>query len=463
MKKSPIFLNLKLWYLISLEAVKRYRVFFILSLTAILILTFIQIRFNLLKTKSSISIGFIGTYQEHDLPIEVLKFTSQPLVEQDQTGRVKGKLVSGWEINNDATNFKFKLRDGIKWIDGSLVKSQNLEFPIPDLDIKYPDDKTIQFNLKESYSPLPSLLTKPAYKKGSFLGTGPYKITKIEKSRIFITKIKLESPDPKLPTIFVRFYPSEKTGITGFNLGEIQALLGITNPKLFSQNPDVNIKKKVDYSKIVTILFQNKDPLLSSRSLRQALAFITPKIEGEEIANNPYPHNFWAYNPDSKKYLDNPDDAKTALERAKTNISQEKIAQAELTLTTIPNLEEVGNQVVSSWKNLGLNSKLRIESGIPQNFQALLITQSIPQDPDQYFLWHATQTKTNLTGYDSKRADKDLEDGRKMITEEDRKAKYFDFQKTLLEDAPAVFLYFPKYNIVYLKKSGKLLEKILSL
>ena len=150
------------------------------------------------------------------------------------------------------------------------------------------------------------------------------------------------------------------------------------------------------------------------------------------------------------------------MERAKANMPEDKLAK-ELILTTIPNLEEVGNKIISSWKNLGLNTKIRIESGIPQNFQVLLITQSIPQDPDQYFLWHATQIKTNLTGYDSKRADKDLEDGRKMITEEDRKTKYFDFQKTLLEDAPAVFLYFPKYNIVYLKKSGKLLEKILSL
>ena len=81
------------------------------------------------------------------------------------------------------------------------------------MDIKYLDDNSIQFILKESYSPLPSLFTKPIRKKNSLLGTGPYKITKIEKSRIFITKIKLESLDPKLPTIFVRFYPSEKVGI----------------------------------------------------------------------------------------------------------------------------------------------------------------------------------------------------------------------------------------------------------
>jgi len=148
------------------------------------------------------------------------------------------------------------------------------------------------------------------------------------------------------------------------------------------------------------------------------------------------------------------------LQRAKTALSDDQL-HSELILTATPNLEEVGKVVASAWKTLGFDSKLRVESGIPQNFQALLITQSIPVDPDQYFLWHATQTKTNLAGYNSKRVDKDLEDGRKIISEDDRKAKYFDFQKTLLEDAPAAFLYFPKYNTTYLKKAEPLLNKVL--
>ena len=105
----------------------------------------------------------------------------------------------------------------------------------------------------------------------------------------------------------------------------------------------------------------------------------------------------------------------------------------------------------------------RIESGIPQNFQVLLITHSIPIDPDQYFLWHSTQTRTNLTGYSFARVDKDLEDGRKIINEAERKEKYLDFQKELLEDAPATFLYFPKYNVLYLKKAEDMLNKILPL
>lgn len=453
---------LKLALLICLQILKRNKFWVLGVVVVLIILALIQAKFNFLYSKNTVRLGLIGTYQTHDLPLEVTTLISEGLVTTEADGRIKPNLVTGWEVNNDATNFKFKLKDGLKWIDNTEVKAGDLSFNIPNIDISFPDDKTIEFHLKESYSPLPSLLTKPLLKKGTLLGTGPYKITKIEKSRIFITKLTLEISTPKLPTVYIRFYPSEKIAVTGFNLGEVEALLGFSNSKLFLNTSRISIKQKTDFNKIVTILFQTKDSVLSNRSLRQALSYQTPKISGEEAADNPYPPKLWAYNPDSKKYLSNPDEAKAALERAKSQMPEEGLKK-ELLLTTTPNLEEVGKVVVGSWKSLGFDAKLRVESGIPQNFQALLIIQSIPADPDQYFLWHGTQTKTNLTKYDSKRADKDLEDGRKIIVEEERKEKYFDFQKTLLEDTPATFLYFPKYNIAYLKKKEPLLDKVLSL
>lgn len=462
MQKAFNFKTVRLGWLITVEFLKRNKLLFFLSFIIILILLFAQLKFKIFYNSNQISLGFIGTYQEHDLPEEVTKLISQSLVKIDENGRSVSNLSSGWETNNDATSFKFKLKDDLKWVDGTKLKSEDLVLSVANTEVKLLDEKTFQFDLKESYSPLPSLLTKPIIKKGSMIGTGPYKITKIEKSRIFITKIELKSNDSSLPTIYIRFYPNEKVALTGFNLGEVQALFGLSNPKTFADNPKVNIKRKTDYSKIVSILFNTKDPALSSRSLRQALAFAAPIIEGEVLANNPYPATLWAYNPDSKKYLENTEEAEAALGRAKVSVSEEKLKE-ELILTTTPNLEEVGQNVVKKWKNLGLNAKLRIESGIAQNFQSLLITQSIPSDPDQYVLWHTTQEKTNLTKYDSKRVDKDLEDGRKAVDESDRKEKYFDFQKTLLEDAPAIFLYFPKYNIAYLKKAEKNLNKILKL
>ena len=205
---------MKLWVLILIEVLKRHRVILTLLFLILLIILFLQIKYKLFYDQNIISLGLIGTYQEYDLPLEATKLLSSGLVEADENNRIKGKLVSGWETNNDATQFKFKLKDNLKWIDNTEIKSKDLEFAIPDVETGFPDGKTIQFNLKESYSPLPSLLTKPLLKKGTLLGTGPFRISKIEKSRIFITKIILTSPDPKLPMVIIRFYPNEKTAIT---------------------------------------------------------------------------------------------------------------------------------------------------------------------------------------------------------------------------------------------------------
>lgn len=462
MKKIINLKSLKFSWLVVIEILKRHKIKFILTFLLLFLIVFAQIKFKLIFTPNHLSLGFIGTYQEHDLPQEVTRLISQSLIEADENGKNKANLVTGWETNNDATVFKFKLKDDLRWSDGTYLKSQDLVFNVPNTEISTPDESTVQFKLKESYAPLPSLLTKPVIKRASMIGTGPYRIAKIEKSRIFITKIELKSLDPNLPAVTIRFYPNEKVAITGFNLGEVQSLFGFLSSNTFISNPKVNYRQKTDYSKIVSILFNTKEAALSSRSLRQALSFAAPIIEGEEIANSPYPPKLWAYNPDSKDYLSNHEEAKKAMGRAKASVSEEQL-KGELILTTTPNLEDVGNQVINAWRDLGINAKLRIESGIAQNFQSLLITQSIPADPDQYTLWHTTQEKTNLTKYDSKRADKDLEDGRKAVDEQERKEKYFDFQKTLLEDAPAVFLYFPKYNIAYLKKSEPLLSKVLTL
>lgn len=458
--------SLKIYYLVLLTYTRRNpnKVFMVLLLLILGI--FFQLKFSLFNlSPNAVSEGLVGTFQEHDLPSEVTRLTSVGLVEVDETGRVKPALAKNWEVNQEATEYKFILQDNARWVSGELVASQDLEISIPNAEVSFPDRKTIKFKLKDSYSAFPSLLTKPLFKKGSMTGTGPYKIQKIERSRIFITKIILESKNSSLPRLVIRFYPNEKTALTGFALGEVQALLGLSDssivPNKDLQSPVIKQKSKVDYTKIVGVFYNTKDAVLSNRSLRQTLSYSAPAIKGEVEANSPYQPNSWAADKETKNYLDNTEEAKEALGRAKSNSGE--LLSKELTLTTTSQLEKVGERIVAAWRELGINAVLRVESGRPQQFQALLITQSIPADPDQYFLWHETQGETNITGYDQKRADKDLEDGRKLVEEEKRKEKYLDFQKVLMEDAPATFIYFPKYNIVYLKKAEAKLDKVLPL
>ena len=411
----------------------------------------------------SLTEGIVGTYQEHDLPEPLTRLITAGLTKTDEKGRVIGDLATGWEVNSDATNFKFRLKKDLYWSDGNRIKSQDLEFSIPDVEVSYPDEEVVEFKLKDSFSPLPSLLTKPLFKKGTLTGTGPFRIEAIEKSRIFITKIILQpTKEGSYSKLIVRFYPNEKTAHLAFEIGEVQALLGVNDTTFISGNKVTTLKQITNFTKIVSLLYNTKDPLLSNRSLRQALGYSAPSIKDDVEAKTSISPSSWAYSSEVNDYLSNETQAKAALIRSKS-FSSDEIFKKDIILTASPQLENVGKQIVAAWQDLGVRAVLRVEGGIPQNFQVALLTQSIPSDPDQYSLWHSTQTKTNLTKYSSARVDKDLEDGRKLIKEEDRKAKYGDFQRALLEDSPATFLYFPKFNVIYFKKTEGLLNQILPL
>lgn len=416
---------------------------------------------NILFTKT-LTQGVIGTHTEEDLPLVVTNLLSSGLVIVDENGEAKPNLANGWQANKEAKEYVFKLKDNLFWSDGTLSNAQDIALSIPDAEITTPDDKTINFKLTDSFSPLPTLLSKPILKKGTHIGIGPYSIEKIDKSQIFIKRIILRTSNKDLPKLIIRFYPNEKIAKNALRIGEVQSLLNVSDANdLVDENPFA-IWSKTNYQRLVAIFYNTKDPLLSDRNLRLALSFSAPTVKGEDEAKTTIsPHSF-AFNSDVKDYLDNPKQAKEYLSKV------EKIEEKTITLTATSNLKQIGEQIVDGWNKNGIKAVLRIESGIPQNFQALLISQNIPIDPDQYSLWHSTQVQTNISKYSSPeqfspRVDKDLEDGRKSLEKEIRKEKYFDFQKVLLDDAPATPLYFPKYNVIYLNKIEGDLKKVLEI
>lgn len=415
--------------------------------------------------KTTISQGVVGTFTQDDLPILVTSLLSDSLFSIDQSGKPVPRIAKGFEVNDEANEYKIFLREDYYWVDGSPLKSSDFDLAISDAKIEVPDEKTILIKLADSFSPLPSLLTKPIFKKNTLIGTGPYKIQRIEKDKqnmVFIEKIMLDINKENYPKLTIKFYPNEKVAKTGLKMGEIQSIAGVNDFFDLSSEIPFKVQSKTNYSKLVAIFYNTMDPILSDRNFRIALSYGAPSIKNEALAKTNFPPTSWAFNADLKSYLDNPDQAKQALKKVKNG------KDSTITLTATVFLKEVGEKIVSEWKNAGINAILRVESGIPQDFQALLISQDIPSDPDQYAFWHSTQTQTNTSKYFSQnqlspRVDKDLEDGRKSTNEKVRKERYFDLQKVLLDDAPATFLYFPKYNIVYLKKIEEPLEKVLEL
>ena len=114
----------------------------------------------------------------------------------------------------------------------------------------------------------------------------------------------------------------------------------------------------------------------------------------------------------------------------------------------MPNLLKTAEKIAEEWRNIGMTVEIEVVTSVPQDYEAFLATVDIPKDPDQYSLWHSTQTGTNISRFKNPRIDKLLEDGRTELDQEARKKIYLDFQRFIVEDVPAIFLYHPTFYTV---------------
>lgn len=409
-------------------------------------------------TCSLVSEGIVGVYNNNNLPVSVTSLLSDSLFTLDKNGSPSARLVESINANQENTVFNITLKKGLMWNDGTKVESSDIKINLPDIEVSYPDERTISFKLADSFSPFLSLLTSPILKPGTLIGLGKYKVVSEEVNRGHISKLVLQSVEKNscknYPNISIRFYQDEQTIETAFMLGEIDAMLSISDTSNFTKQPNVIVKKIQNYNKLIAVFYNIKDPILD-KNYRKALNYSLNPIPNEDEAKTSIPSISWAYNTELKDIHGDVASAKIFLNKVETGKDK------PVTLTTSPLLENLAQRIIDDWKKIGVNAIVRTESGNPQNFQALLTTVSIPHDPDQYALWHSTQTNTNISKYSSPRIDKDLEDGRKIADPEKRKEKYWDFQKVLQDDVPATFLYFPKINIIYRQKIENNLNKIL--
>jgi peptide/nickel transport system substrate-binding protein len=377
-------------------------------------------------------IGIVGRFTTTDLPLEIQNLLSDGLTCLAEDGSVSPCLAASWEIGNEGKEYIFTLKDNIFWQDGKPVKTAEINYNFSDVAIEVIDDKKIKFILKEPFSPFPVIVSRPIFKKG-LLGTGRYKVKSIKKNGQIIEKLNLT------PNLTFRFYPTETAARTAFKLGEVDVLKQISSPGELETWKGIKITSEVKNNRFVAIFINTQNQKFALKSVRQALAYAI-KDRWEPKALNPLNPNSWAYNSAVKPYKFDLENAKKLLKKSVTEEEGQSLTEVEL--ATVPSLMTVADSIKDDWEQLGIKTKIKIISSLDEEFETLLISQDIPPDPDQYNFWHSTQI-TNISHYKSPKIDKLLEDGRKTQDQEKRKAIYFDFQKFLVEETPAIFLFHP--------------------
>ncbi|MBU2632707.1 hypothetical protein KKG52_03240 [Patescibacteria group bacterium] len=392
-------------------------------------------------------IGITGLYTADNLPGIVISKMSEGLTKISENGLPIPGAAKKWEIKDNGKTYIFYLADK-KFNDGTRVTSKQINYNFLDVEVERPNDLTIIFKLKETYAPFLITTSRPIFKNG-YIGISEFKVKSLNLNGTFVDTITLVSTKNKYKTIHYQVYPTEESLRTAFVLGEVSRAIGVYNTtfknKELKNFKNTEIKKQIDFSKLVTIFYNTKDPVLSEKKLRTGLSYAIPDDFSEGLRNStPFSPYSWASSTLTSFVQDLPHAESLILSTQSATGSGE----LSFTLKTLPKYENLAKKIQSTWKKIDINIEIEKVESRPNDFQIYLGDFNLPKDPDQYSLWHSEQVN-NISNYKSLRIDKLLEDGRKNVQIEKRQKIYSDLQKYLLDDSPATFIYFPyTYDLI---------------
>lgn len=437
---------IRFYYWLVFEFFKKYLRLILLSffVSFLVIVGFLSVSpyLKVILTQRNM-IGYVGNYDFNNLPDEVLSKISNGLVVVNEKGEIIPLLANSWEVKDDGKRYRFHLKNNLLWNDNKNFVASDINYRFNDVEIKPVDDYTVDFNLKKPLGVFPVYLNRPLLRYPLIGIAGFYRVGKIRSKEGSITELNLVPNTKNLNPIIYRFYTSDSDMVSAYKKGEINQMT--VNKKTiadsFSNWKNSQITRTVDYSKLLTIFFNEQTKILTEKDIRQAfpMMFDYKKLSGfGEVALGSIPPISWAYNPNLKT---NSYDIDTASKIIKNGITSSD--SASLDLVTYYDYYDIADSLISEIEASGLKVNLKIISEPPEKFDLLLAYLKIPTDPDQYYYWHSTQKQGNISNYNNVKIDKLLEDGRKTIDIQEREKIYLDFQKTLQDDPPGVFLYYP--------------------
>ena len=306
------------------------------------------------------------------------------------------------------------------------------------------------------------------------VGTGPYKFKEMKSGEkiVFVANTDYYKGRPAISRIVYRVIPSQATiflevkaqGVDVANLTALQYRRQTEYPAFVSAYN----KYRYPGAGYTYFGFNLKDPRFSDRRVRQALAHAINKkelLEGVVLglgreATGPFRPGFWANNPNVKGIGYDPKRAAELLAEAGWKRNDKGMLAKDGKPFTFELLTNQGNDerkkvaeiIQASLRELGIGVDIRIlewasllkEHIKKRSFQAIVLGWGTGSDPDQYVVWHSSQSgpdDLNHISYKNPEVDALLEAGRSSCVQADRTRFYHRLHEVLAEDQPLVFLY----------------------
>lgn len=284
---------------------------------------------------------------------------------KDGSTELEPGLAESWEVSDDGLEYTFKLRQGVKFHDGTPFNADAVKFSIDrQIDPKHPyhdtgefgyadftfgmvkevqvvDDYTVKIILKEPFGPFLSnmamhaacIVSPEAVKEHGKdfslnpVGTGPYKFVRWEPG----VEIVLEANEdywngaPSVKKLVFRPIVEDQTRLTELEAGNIDFMVGILPDDLQSvkDNKGLQVIEQPGMHTWYLVLNCQQPPFNDVR-VRQAVNYAINKkaivdniLQGTgTLAKNILPPVIWSYTDDIQQYDYNPEKAKALLKEA---------------------------------------------------------------------------------------------------------------------------------------------------
>jgi len=330
------------------------------------------------------------------------------------------------------------------------------------------------------------------------IGSGPFKFLDFQKEtsgRIISYRLEQNSDyyvrRPYINEIVFNFFDNEEKLLSAANAGSLQGISpsALSIDSLKSIRGDIYYPYEIrSYNYFALFFNKEKNSLLDDITVRKALLMATNKDEMIEKtlhehagpANYPIPENLvpppsdatpLPYSPEKAitlleangwKLGDGPYRKKTVEPKEKNKEKEELELAVEVVIPDIAELKEIGDILKSNWESIGVKTDIRLitaktKEGFqtlqqdvirPRDYQILLFGHAFLSQPDLFSFWYSSQKKDpglNFSLYENKEVDKLLEDIRKTTNDEQRTKKMQIAEKIIMDDVPAIFLYYPHY------------------
>ncbi|HEX6211180.1 MAG TPA: peptide-binding protein [Methylomirabilota bacterium] len=307
------------------------------------------------------------------------------------------------------------------------------------------------------------------------VGTGPYRLQEMKSGEkvVVVANQDYFKGRPNISRIVYRIIPSQATiflelKAQGVDMASLTALQYTRQTEYPAFQKAYN-KFRYPGSGYTYLGFNLKDPRFADRRVRLAMAHAVNKqalLDGVVLglgreATGPFRPGTWADNPRVKGVPYDVEKAAGLLAEAGwTTRNADGLLVKDGKPFTFELLTNQGNDerkkiaeiIQASLRELGIGVEIRIlewaallkEHVKKRNFDAMILGWGTGADPDQYVVWHSSQTgpdQLNHISYKNPEVDALLEAGRSSCVQADRTRFYHRLHEVLAEDQPLVFLY----------------------